>query len=86
MLFFLFLALTVLGILIGALCHDIDHPGVTNAFLIASDNDLALLYNDMSVLEHHHAATTFTVRTDTHCAEIESGIEFMLKGSSSQSG
>ena len=29
-----------------ALCHDIDHPGVTNEHLINSGSTLALLYND----------------------------------------
>lgn len=45
--------------LISAAAHDIDHPGRSSAFLCNSDNPLALLYNDSSVLESHHAATTF---------------------------
>jgi len=36
--------------------HDFDHPGRTNAFLVATLNPKALLYNDRSVLENHHAA------------------------------
>lgn len=38
-----------LCLLIAALGHDIDHPGVSNAFLVASGAPLALLYNDISV-------------------------------------
>lgn len=45
--------------LIAAATHDIDHPGRSSAFLCNSDNTLALLYNDLCVLESHHAATTF---------------------------
>uniref|UniRef100_A0AAG5DGA7 3',5'-cyclic-AMP phosphodiesterase n=1 Tax=Anopheles atroparvus TaxID=41427 RepID=A0AAG5DGA7_ANOAO len=45
--------------LIAAATHDIDHPGRSSAFLCNSDNMLALLYNDICVLESHHAATTF---------------------------
>lgn len=45
--------------LIAAATHDIDHPGRSSAFLCNSDNVLALLYNDICVLESHHAATTF---------------------------
>ena len=45
--------------LIAAICHDIDHPGKTSAFLCNSGSDLAILYNDISVLESHHAALTF---------------------------
>lgn len=45
--------------LIASAVHDIDHPGRSSAFLCNSDNSLALLYNDICVLESHHAATTF---------------------------
>lgn len=45
--------------LIAAATHDIDHPGRSSAFLCNSNNSLAILYNDTSVLESHHAATTF---------------------------
>ncbi|CBZ49508.1 putative 3', 5'-cyclic nucleotide phosphodiesterase domain-containing protein [Neospora caninum Liverpool] len=50
-----------LGILLAALCHDVDHPGVNNAFLRASLHPLSIMYNDKAVLENHHAA--FAVRT-----------------------
>lgn len=45
--------------LISAATHDIDHPGRSSAFLCNSDSSLAVLYNDMCVLESHHAALTF---------------------------
>lgn len=45
--------------LIAAMAHDIDHPGKSSQFLCNSDNKLAILYNDLSVLESHHAALTF---------------------------
>lgn len=45
--------------LLAAAAHDIDHPGKSSAFLCNSDDKLALLYNDMTVLESHHAAMTF---------------------------
>ncbi|PFH38794.1 hypothetical protein BESB_011360 [Besnoitia besnoiti] len=50
-----------LGILLAALSHDVDHPGVNNAFLRASLHPLSIMYNDKAVLENHHAA--FAVRT-----------------------
>jgi len=50
-----FTTLDVLGLLIASLCHDVDHPGFTNAFLIEAANPLALRHNDISVLENHHA-------------------------------
>ncbi|XP_064618530.1 high affinity cAMP-specific and IBMX-insensitive 3',5'-cyclic phosphodiesterase 8B-like isoform X3 [Lineus longissimus] len=45
--------------LIAAIIHDVDHPGKTNAFLVNSGSDLAVLYNDLAVLESHHAALAF---------------------------
>ncbi|XP_065167744.1 high affinity cAMP-specific and IBMX-insensitive 3',5'-cyclic phosphodiesterase 8-like isoform X3 [Atheta coriaria] len=45
--------------LIAAAAHDVDHPGRSSAFLANSANPLAILYNDITVLESHHAACTF---------------------------
>ncbi len=53
------LAHDVLGLLIAAAIHDYDHPGVNNNFLIQTKSDVALLYNDKSVLENHHVAGGF---------------------------
>ncbi|CAG9326293.1 unnamed protein product [Blepharisma stoltei] len=46
-----------LALLISSYGHDLNHPGVTNAFMINSRHSLAIRYNDISVLENHHAAT-----------------------------
>jgi hypothetical protein len=46
-----------LALLISGLGHDLNHPGVTNVFMINSRHPLAVRYNDISVLENHHAAT-----------------------------
>ncbi|XP_066972061.1 uncharacterized protein [Macrobrachium rosenbergii] len=43
-----------LAALVAAVCHDLDHPGVNQPFLIATDNHLAALYKNLSVLENHH--------------------------------
>ena len=48
-----------LALILGAICHDIDHPGVNNAFLVNSSDKLAVLYNDKSVLEQHHTSLGF---------------------------
>jgi GAF domain-containing protein len=47
------------GLLLAALCHDLDHPGNTNAFEINSGSQLAVTYNDQHVLENHHCSTAF---------------------------
>lgn len=51
--------LDMLSLLVAGLCHDLDHPGQGNAFQINARTDLALTHNDISVLENHHAVTTF---------------------------
>ena len=43
--------------IVAAIGHDYMHPGVTNNFLIATRNPLAIRYNDTSVLEHFHASS-----------------------------
>ncbi len=47
--------------------HDVAHPGLTNQFLVATQSPLAVLYNDASVLENHHAATAFSLATNPGC-------------------
>eukprot|EP00842_Homolaphlyctis_polyrhiza_P007008 jgi/Hompol1/897/HPOL_005453-RA len=47
------------AVLVAPIVHDYMHPGVNNAFLIATSNTLALRYNDQSVLEHFHCASLF---------------------------
>ena len=49
----------VFAALVGAAVHDVDHPGRSNQFLIETNNPLAVLYNDNSVLENHHLAVAF---------------------------
>jgi GAF domain-containing protein len=48
-----------LALILGAASHDVEHPGWNNAFEVATGSALALRYNDVSVLENHHAATMF---------------------------
>lgn len=56
-----------LSLMIAALGHDADHPGNDNQFEIDSGSSLALCYNDISVLENHHASTTFSVLQLASC-------------------
>jgi hypothetical protein len=50
-----------LACLVAAACHDVDHPGYNNAFLISTASPLALRYNDTAVLENYHCAKTFEI-------------------------
>eukprot|EP00922_Rhytidocystis_sp_ex-Travisia-forbesii_P049411 GHVS01073553.1.p1 GENE.GHVS01073553.1~~GHVS01073553.1.p1 ORF type:complete len:883 (-),score=122.48 GHVS01073553.1:274-2922(-) len=55
------------GLLVASLCHDVAHPGKNNAFQVASASELAMRYNDQSVLENFHSAETFNVLTNDKC-------------------
>lgn len=44
---------------VASLAHDVGHPARTNGFLMNSEDELALLYNDHSVLEMMHASLTY---------------------------
>lgn len=52
---------------LSALGHDLGHPGVGNGFMINSKHNLALRYNDISVLENFHAATLFEILNLSGC-------------------
>ena len=59
--------LELLSLLTSAICHDVEHPGVTNAFLVKSGSPLAIQYNDLAVLESMHAATAFRILSRPEC-------------------
>ncbi|XP_052439912.1 cGMP-inhibited 3',5'-cyclic phosphodiesterase 3A isoform X4 [Carassius gibelio] len=54
-------ALELMALYVAAAMHDYDHPGRTNAFLVATSAPQAVLYNDRSVLENHHAASAWNL-------------------------
>ena len=47
------------SILLAAAVHDVDHPGQTNTYQENAKTDLALTYNDVSILENRHASHAF---------------------------
>jgi calcium/calmodulin-dependent 3',5'-cyclic nucleotide phosphodiesterase len=51
--------LDIIAFLLSAIVHDYKHPGLNSNFLISSQDDLALTYNDISVLENMHISETF---------------------------
>ncbi|KAI8817941.1 cGMP phosphodiesterase [Fimicolochytrium jonesii] len=53
-----------LVLLTACIGHDLDHPGYNNAYQINAHTDLAIIYNDQSPLEMHHAAVLFTILKD----------------------
>ncbi|XGW12676.1 hypothetical protein V3C99_013385 [Haemonchus contortus] len=59
--------LEVMAAIFAGAIHDVDHPGFTNQYLINSNNELAIMYNDESVLEQHHLAVAFKLLQDSNC-------------------
>ena len=57
----LHLDLEMMAMLFAAAIHDAEHTGTTNDFHVSIRSPLAILYNDQSVLENHHLATTWEI-------------------------
>ena len=56
---------------IASAVHDVDHPGVNNNFLVQSSHPLAIMYNDISVLEFHHSRRAFEIASRSECNIFE---------------
>ncbi|KXJ18091.1 cAMP-specific 3',5'-cyclic phosphodiesterase 4D [Exaiptasia diaphana] len=66
-----FTDLEILSAIIASAVHDVDHPGVNNHFLVATNSEMALMYNDESVLENHHLAVAFQLLQHEDCDIFE---------------
>lgn len=51
--------LDLVATLVSCAAHDINHPALNNRFLVNTVSDLAIEYNDISVLENMHSSQTF---------------------------
>eukprot|EP01094_Clydonella_sp_ATCC50884_P016722 TRINITY_DN2793_c0_g1_i10.p1 TRINITY_DN2793_c0_g1~~TRINITY_DN2793_c0_g1_i10.p1 ORF type:complete len:591 (-),score=169.42 TRINITY_DN2793_c0_g1_i10:74-1846(-) len=63
----------IFALLIAALGHDIGHPGMNNAYQTTALTEIALEYNDKSVLEQFHCSTLFRILLTPAC-NILSGL------------
>ena len=53
------------ALLVAAAVHDVGHPGMNNSYQVASMSQLAITYNDRSVLENMHASRAFEILMGT---------------------
>jgi len=56
-----------IALLLAAIVHDYEHPGVNNGFCAKTRHPLAVRYNDTSVLEMHHVAASFKLLAEWRC-------------------
>ena len=62
----------VCAVIVSCICHDFKHPGVNNNYLIETNNNIALTYNDISVLENMHVSEAFKLmHSDNNCNIFE---------------
>lgn len=64
-------AIHIFSFLLAAMIHDFKHPGVTNSFIEANLDEIALVYNDRSALENFHISEAFRVAQKPHCDIFE---------------
>ena len=50
----------MLALYVASLCHDLDHRGKTNAYMVKSASPLAGIYGT-STMEQHHFKQTVTI-------------------------
>jgi len=51
----------MMAYILSAACHDLGHFGYNNGYLIEKGDAIAIKYNDYSVLEMFHVASTFEI-------------------------
>jgi hypothetical protein len=61
----------VAALCIASICHDLNHDGMNNAYYVNSEHELALIYNDNSVLENMHASNTLRILKKKHTNILE---------------
>ena len=70
----------LLSIIIAALGHDLGHPGLTNMFHMNDYTDIAITYNDISILENFHASLLFKTlrKTENNIFEKLSNMDYKI--------
>ncbi|XP_071988065.1 high affinity cGMP-specific 3',5'-cyclic phosphodiesterase 9A-like isoform X2 [Engystomops pustulosus] len=57
----------IISLMIAALCHDVDHPGLNNNYQVNAQTELASRYQNKSPLENHHCAVTMEILSQMQC-------------------
>jgi hypothetical protein len=65
----------ICAVIMSCICHDYKHPGVNNNYLIDTNDDIALNYNDISVLENMHISEAFKLMHSNPCYNVFEGLD-----------
>ena len=70
----------ILSLIIAALGHDLGHPGLTNMFHMNDSTEIAITYNDISILENFHASLLFRTlrKSENNIFEKLSNIDYKI--------
>jgi len=68
--------LELLSILFAAMIHDLEHTGTNNTFHQQTSSDLAMLYNDKSVLENYHVSRAYQILVEINPFQAMSKAQF----------
>ena len=63
--------LDLVSCILAASGHDVAHPALTNRFLVSTRDNIAIKYNDNSVLENMHCAKTYQIMQIKGCNIFE---------------
>jgi len=59
--------LDLLSSIVAALGHDVGHQALNNRFLVNNRDEIAVIYNDSSVLENMHCSKTYQIMNKPDC-------------------
>ena len=76
----LFLSHEILSLMVSSFVHDLDHPGMNNNYQVNKGTELAIRYNDASVLENHHCSLAFEVINSPECGILD-GLDYSTRRS-----
>ena len=65
----------ICAVIMGCICHDYKHPGLNNNYLIDTNNEIALNYNDISVLENMHISESFKLMYNNPNCNVFEGFD-----------
>jgi len=55
-----------IALFVACLCHDLDHRGKTNAYMVKSSSTLASIYSTSTMERHHFNQTVTILQTENH--------------------